>query len=197
MKQLVKNLSLYLFISYLNLFAAINIINPYQHNHVIYDIGFEYLPKIDHSIPHIPFTILYIYFCIRWFISNPNILENFFEILYNIFTIRLLSFTTTILPSSLPGCFSRESGEDILWFTDKVESACSDNMFSGHAVHFVLITLFTLHYSNNILEKNIMKIMFFPYLLLIIASRLHYTSDVVIGSAITILTFHTKHNYIT
>ncbi len=66
-------------------------------------------------------------------------------------------------------------------------------MFSGHTVHMTLITLFTIYYSENWIEKWIVGVNYFPYLLMIVASRLHYSVDVWIGSLLSILLFYVDY----
>lgn len=193
MRNLMMAISSYIMIGYINLFTAMNIINPYNHKYNIeglVDIGFHYIPKIDRNIPNVILLTLYIFFFIKWFAKNKIILVKFYILITILFIFRLIAFTITILPPNTKDCVGRRDTSDIIWFTILFDSACSDYMFSGHAVHITMITLFTIKYSNNFVEKIIIKSIYVPYLFIIIAARLHYSTDVFIGTLLSILLFY-------
>jgi hypothetical protein len=62
-------------------------------------------------------------------------------------------------------------------------------MYSGHTMHCVLVTLFTLFLAPSTWEKVLVILLTFVELVLIVGSRIHYTADVLVGSLVTILIF--------
>ena len=169
-----------------------NIINSYINDYLeLHDLGFYYLPKISSNVPNTILATIYLYFFIKWFYKDKNILIKLYTLISILFIIRLVAFNITILPPTIEDCVSRKVKSEIIWFTFRFDSACSDNMFSGHAVHMTMLTLFTLEYSRNKFEKYMVKSLYIPYLLLIVAARLHYSIDVFIGSILSILMFYT------
>ena len=67
---------------------------------------------------------------------------------------------------------------------------CLDYMYSGHAIHSVLIILFVLMLSKSMLEKIGIGLLVLLELYFILAARIHYSSDILVGSLMTILIFY-------
>jgi membrane-associated phospholipid phosphatase len=63
-------------------------------------------------------------------------------------------------------------------------------MYSGHTFHTVLALLFILYLSKSTLEKSIVFVVALLNLTLIIASRIHYSCDVLVAILVTILIFY-------
>lgn len=101
-----------------------------------------------------------------------------------LFAIRVIAFSITTLPPTIEECVGKY-GNSIQWFVFPFDQCCSDYIFSGHAVHFTLIFLYTQVYSKVWLEKKIIEHLFIPYLLMIVASRLHYSVDVFLGTVMS------------
>jgi len=180
----------YLVVGYINLFLAMNIISPYSARDTLSDIGLAYLPFIPLVYIDSLLAVIYSYFHIKWFIRDKNILANFYYMMGILMFLRLGAFSITLLPASLPDCVSRKAGENLRWMVWQFDQGCIDNMFSGHAVHITMIALNTMHFSENILERKFMEYIWIPYLLMIVASRLHYSVDVYIGTLLSIAVFY-------
>lgn len=187
--QFYQTLGIYLLISYANLLSSINIFYPQYANYVLFDIGFTYLPTVNPIIPDLILIFYYIYFTIKWFLIHKPLLSKFYIQLSLLFFMRLVAFNITYLPPINDDCVGNIN-DGFKWITPYVGYACFDNMFSGHTVHMTLLTLFTIHYSENWYEKIIVKLSYIPYLILIVASRLHYSVDVWIGTLLSILLFY-------
>jgi membrane-associated phospholipid phosphatase len=64
-------------------------------------------------------------------------------------------------------------------------------MFSGHTAHAAGIFLFTLFFSTYYSEKLAMLLSLLAIMITLIWSRMHYTSDVVVGFLLTVGYFFT------
>jgi len=188
--KLINSILFYLFTGYLNFFLAINIINPTLGTPILPDIGFYLLPHISYIYTDIIISVIFLYFYIKWYYLDKQLLARFFYLSGFMLFIRLFTFSVTLIPPCINDCVSRKHGESFIWITHQIDLGCSDHMFSGHAVHFTLFMLMTLYSSNKYWEKIFMGIIYLPYLLLIIASKLHYTVDVLIGSILTTLIYY-------
>lgn len=180
-------------VSYFNLFATLNMNEPYKYDKPLYDIGYEVLPQISLKIPN-AILILYVIYAILRFVrfDNFDITKKFLLSMTIIFFIRIWCFTTTIVPPPIYPCDFRKPGEPIRWNVLKYlshdsDNTCTDMLFSGHAAYATLITLLVYQYSQFKLEKILASIYYLICILTVISGRLHYTCDVVVGIAITIL----------
>ena len=107
-----------------------------------------------------------------------------------LFIGRVFLLTVTQLPPAVPGCSTVKKHEPLHFAVfRKGWNECLDYMYSGHTIHCVLIALFTLFLSSNVGEKAIILIATIIELIFIIGSRIHYTSDVLVGTIVTILIF--------
>ena len=186
---------LYLAASYINLLMAINLRNPYQNKGIVLeDMGFRFLPLIPQYYANTLWVIFFIYFIIKWF-HNKNILAQFFQQLAVLFMIRLICFSLTITPPAVPECVDPRKGNEIIWFADSLDYACVDNIFSGHVMHMTAILLFIMYYSNCTWDKYLIGVSYIPYILMVVASRMHYSVDVFIGGMMTTLVFLLMKSY--
>ena len=182
-------------ISYLNGLLAVNMNNPIIHLPPLPDIGFEHLPQIPNSYPNILLIAFCIYFSLRFFRwKNLNSILKLVQCITVLFTIRLLTFPSTIVPPSTTGCANRNETAAYEWNVLRVlifsdDNTCVDYMFSGHASYFILIYLFTLRLSQNFKEKLIMTMVTILGLASIIAGHIHYTVDVIVGLILSIGTY--------
>lgn len=162
----------------------------------LYDIGFKYLPYISPRICDLLLSSLGLYFIIKWIFIDRTKIYNFTKMMSLIFIIRVLCFGSTTVPVPIPNCNVRKVGDPIIWnvlpyLVNYHTYSCYDLMFSGHAAHSTLIWLYTMIYVNNFYEKIIITISSLLCNILIIASRIHYTHDVIVGITIAILMFGT------
>ena len=181
---------LYLFLGYINSFIASNISLPQEVHSKLFDVGHYYFPKISALYPDILFFSIFIYFIIRWH-ANHRLLKVFFLICSILFLIRLIIFPITQFPPaySLEDCFKPLGNGPWIFFTFYSQSTCVDYMFSGHTFHLTIITLLTIYNSGNYFEKVLLPLVAIVNVMIIIAARMHYTSDIVVGFIISFLTY--------
>jgi len=150
-----------------------NKINP-----KIYDIGHKYLPNLEYH-EYIINIILVLSFIV--FLKYPNIITPFFILLLFIFIFRLFVSQLTVLPK-MKKC--------VIKSTPDINGYCYDKIFSGHTAVLCLITLFLF----NLKQISIYSLFFINiiYGLIIIATRAHYTIDVVFSFIVTFTIFQNR-----
>lgn len=190
--SLIKSLALYCGIGYFNSFMSINVINPLKHQPPLPDFLFDYLPKISDWIPHGMLFLMTIYFLYQNYHNTPVLVKTYNRITF-LFCLRVLTFVSTPLPPSLPGCISREPDESLHWdlLSDLIKSrdnTCLDMMFSGHATHLTAFSIICWEKANR--QHKIWIATFTTIgLISIVSSHLHYTADVLVAIFLTYLTF--------
>jgi hypothetical protein len=116
--------------------------------------------------------------------------------------LRMITYSVTIVPPTAQGC--REAQHKIVFNPLKLlnddgnpKMDCIDYMFSGHVLLIItsaLSLLFTKVSKNTFMDWRISKIILCIVTLITIfsvsASRLHYTSDVIISLTISCLSFY-------
>uniref|UniRef100_A0A6C0II71 Sphingomyelin synthase-like domain-containing protein n=1 Tax=viral metagenome TaxID=1070528 RepID=A0A6C0II71_9ZZZZ len=189
-KQLVIAIFFYLLIGYTNEFVAENQVYQNINDPPLFDRGHNLLPLLSKRLPDIGLILFILYFIIRWAIQYPTTLINYLWIISLLFIGRVVLLSVTQFPPGLPGCSTVKEG-DSLYFNvfRKGWNECLDYMYSGHTIHCVLVTLFTLYLSSSMFEKIAIIMVTLLEIGLIIGSRIHYTADVLVGTLVTILIF--------
>lgn len=189
-KNLLIAIAFYLLIGYINQFTAENQVYHNIKEPPLFDRGHNLLPLISKTFPDIGLIGFLIYFIIRWGIQYPTTLINYLWIVGFLFIGRVILLSVTQLPPALPNCSTIKSGAKPHFILFKKDwNTCIDYMYSGHTLHCVLVALFTVYLSKHMFEKSIILVALLIEILLIIASRIHYTSDVLIATLISILIF--------
>ena len=189
-KKLCLAAVFYFLVGYINEFVAENQIYHNINNPPLFDRGHNLIPLLSETLPNTGLALFLFYFIVRWGFNYPNSLINYMVIIGILFIGRVFLLSVTQLPPALPGCSTIKSGDKLHFRVfGKDWHECLDYMYSGHAFHCVLIALFTLFLSNNIVEKTLILLATFIELIFIIGSRMHYTSDVLVGTLISILVF--------
>jgi hypothetical protein len=143
----------------------------------VYDIGHKYLPNISHY-EYIINILLILSACI--FFIYPNMFVKFCILFLVIIIIRLITVQLTVLPKT--NCTIKP--------TIVLSGYCYDKIFSGHTAFICLITLFLFNLKKiSIFTLFIINVLFG---LLIIATRSHYTIDVVFAFIVTLLIFQNR-----
>ena len=190
----------YFIIVYINAWFAINAPDYEMHSPPLYDRGFNLLNgKISNIYSEITLFGPMLFFILRWFFTNKNVLANYFLLVGSLLMLRVVVFMMTEVPSTSSKCTQKLwkrkqewSPKHFKWLlTSADNNTCADNMFSGHTTHITAMTLFTLYYSKNIMEKALFVISTIATMILLVWSRMHYTSDVIIAVFITIGAFFT------
>jgi hypothetical protein len=190
MKALLFAIAAYLTVGYINEFTAENQVYHNINDPPLYDRGHEFFPVISDIYPNGLLIALICYFVARWGIRYPNTLINYLWMITFLFAGRVILLTITQLPPPVPGCSTVSKGDPLHFHVlNKGWKECMDLMYSGHTIHSVLISLFVLYLSPYAWEKILISGVTMIELVLIISSRLHYSSDVLVASLVTFLTF--------
>lgn len=174
-------------ISYINGLLAINVTNNMINSLPLPDVGFYYLPRISNFYPNLMLVSFYIYFCTRFIrFRNINQLISLLWCITILFIFRSITFVVTTVPPAITNCYNRNSTDPIEWNVLKFlltsdDNTCIDYMFSGHAVYYVILYMFILELTTNIVEKTLSTIYIVFGLLSIISGHIHYTVDVIIA----------------
>ncbi len=192
--RLIKILIPYITVAYINEWYSLNMVELVNKK-PLEDIGFEWIPHINPKICDLSIVSLCIYFFIRWIYHDVEKIINFVRMITWIYVIRLFCFSLTLVPYPTDnGCTGRNPDDPIIWnvfpyLWNHYSHSCYDLMFSGHAAHCTLILMFTLMYVKNKYEKLLILIGAILCNILVIGSRFHYTHDVIIAIAVSVLTF--------
>lgn len=191
-KGVLIALAAYAAIGYLNQFATENQTTHEYGRRPLYDVGHNLIPQVPLIYPDIALYAIVGYFIIRWGIAYPKVLQNYLWLLVILFIGRIAMFTTTrVPPPPREGCYERRRGEKIIVVVKKKKNhTCQDMLYSGHTFHVMLVLLFVLYLSHSSVEKALVFVATVLTLLLIIAARIHYTVDVLIGVLVSILLFY-------
>jgi hypothetical protein len=140
-------------------------------------------PKTE-NIPTIIIFIILLYSIIRFTYININIISLLFFALGILIAIRIIIYSVTQTPSAMPRKFNHCKKHLLNYFGIsffKEKNSCIDNMFSGHTIHLMIPLFLLLIFSKNLYEKIIVGIISIIICFLIITSRMHYTSNVLIS----------------
>lgn len=198
-KDLINAFITFLIIGYMNAFATFNIINPLHNKYQLHDIFHEHLTVIPYKLTDYALILYVLYFVVRFIrLSSLQKITKVIWCMNALFTIRLFTFSTTILPPPLPNCNGRKLGEPIIWnvVTHLVNdsSTCVDFMFSGHVAFYMMIMLYAVDHSNYKIEKFFNVIYAVAGMIIVVATRSHYTADVVVAIALTKLIYDKSFN---
>jgi PAP2 superfamily C-terminal len=193
MKTFVKFLlacTLYGIVGYINEFITENQVYHTINQQPLFDRGHNALPLFPRLYPDIGVLLLVGYFILRWGIKYPNILIDYILMLSVLFIGRMILLMVTQFPPAHPGCSTLQPGTKphlLLW--QKRWKTCMDYMYSGHTFHCVLVALFVLYVSTNRIETSVVLLATLAELILIIGSRIHYSTDVCVATLVSILVF--------
>ncbi|QIG60037.1 PAP2 superfamily protein [Dishui Lake large algae virus 1] len=179
-------------VGYANQFGAENQILQYEMGHPpLYDRIHNVLPVVPKLWTDVLTVSIVGYFVLRWGIKYPKVLENYLWIVAILFVGRVIIFTMTQFPPARPECSTRTEGEKLHFRVFKKGwRECKDALYSGHTLHVVLVLLFVLYLSKSTAEKSVLFALVILDLTLILASRIHYTCDVLVATLVTILMFY-------
>jgi hypothetical protein len=187
---LLTALAVYAVVGYVNLFATENQIYHNINDPPLYDRGHRLIPIVSTTWANVGTGLIISYFVIRWGSQYPNVLTNYLWLVSLLFIGRVAMLSVTQLPPAMPGCSTMKKGDNLQFILGNNNFKwCLDYMYSGHTIHCVLVTLFTLYLSTHTLEKVLIVLAVLAELVLIVGSRMHYTSDVLVATLVSILVF--------
>lgn len=190
-KALLVALVVYFAIGYINEFVAENQVYYNISAPPLYDRGHNFFPVIKETYANVGLVVFLLYFITKWGYYYPNVLINYLWMISLLFIGRVVILSVTQLPPALPGCSTVKKGENPHFRVfRKSWRQCLDYMYSGHTIHCVLICLFTMYLSTNLFEKTFIFGALLIELSLVIASHMHYTSDVLVATLVSVLIFY-------
>lgn len=128
--------------------------------------------------------------------------KHFFIFLYVcslVYLFRSIAFSLTILPSPTPHCeceWEVDPETTLRGFLNLLyQEGCNDLIFSGHTSMMVISSLFLIyyHFGNSFFAKFFFLIYNLFGMCVIVGTRLHYSVDVFLGSAISLMIFFLNH----
>ena len=143
------------------------------------DLGHYYLPDLDkyYIIPDI-IVVLYIVGFIYY--GNIQVFKEISLLMCIIFIFRSILIISTSIPDASGRCDKNKF---------KI-GYCNDLMFSGHTATLTLITLYLMNIFPN--KRNMLILGNIITYILIIASKNHYTIDVLIGIYVSTTVYYLK-----
>lgn len=172
-----------------NSLLAVNIIYHNINEKPLNDVIHNNTPPINPKYTDYILNSIVLYFILRWFKNDINVIIKYGYILIIIQLLKIIAYTVTSVPPILrKTCADRTiNNKNIILSGYNTKSVCKDYMFSGHMSNFVIITTLTYLYSPYNIEKYILLIFALINAYIIITSRIHYSNDVFIGSIISSL----------
>jgi hypothetical protein len=190
MKEILMAIGVYLSIGYINEFTAENQVYHSINDPPLFDRGHQLFPVINQAYANYLLIALISYFVLRWGVQYPRVAINYLWMISFLFVGRVILLTVTQLPPPIDGCSTVKKGDPLHFHVlKKTWTECMDLMYSGHSIHAVLIFMFVLYLSPYTIEKIGIFILTIVELCFIVAGRLHYTSDVLIATLVSVLTF--------
>ena len=145
----------------------------------LHDLGHYYLPDLDNFYSVID-VILGIYILIFLYFGNYKIFREFSLLMCLIFIFRSILVISTSLPDPSGICEKKKFQIGY----------CNDLMFSGHTATVTLISLYLMNIFPN--KSNILILGNIITYLSIIASKNHYTIDVLVGLYVSTSLYYLK-----
>ncbi|CAI7800802.1 unnamed protein product, partial [Closterium sp. NIES-54] len=174
----------------------------------LHDVGFEVVPEIGPEyffISEYLFFAIFVSCCIWTFHPFVCTKKQFYTVLVwckilTVFvmcqTFRVLSFTATQLPGPAHHCrqgsptaILKYTGiQDVLYLN--AMHGCGDLIFSSHMTFILTVVITYSRYGTNLFFKHLSWLLSGVMSVLIIASRKHYTVDVVIAWYVVPLVYY-------
>ena len=114
------------------------------------------------------------------FLDKPIIIEFFSKFIIIMF-IRAFTIISTILPK-------HETCPDEFYLRSYLLGGCYDKIFSGHTSFILLMTL--MYYREYIIDMSSLIGINLLNILLILATRSHYTVDIILATFVTLTVFN-------
>lgn len=177
--------------------------NDTRFSTVLPDVGFDLIPYVDHDVAtRLLVCFMLVSFCVclhskkRWEMMSRFMLVDAILLFMRGFTV-----VATSMNNPYPPCYN--CGHDscpssvwtsVWWTVSKFPFFdCGDLMFSGHTVHFLLMALLWNRFCSHKALKMIVWSYTIPGIFTLIACRMHYTNDVLIGFFLTLFVWHWYH----
>lgn len=128
-----------------------------------------------------------------------RIFRRVFFLMGTLMLLRGLCIMSTSLPNPFEKCKHRKWGNtwvDALWVMIQFKATCTDVFYSGHSVVLTIDFMIINEYVKSLCQRLLFLAMVAFGYYCIIATRFHYTIDVEIALALTIVIWKYYHNYV-
>ena len=172
----------------------------------LFDIGFELLPYLAYpTVPDVLLLVFLVSILASLLIFHPKrsqVARRFLALQGAVFFLRSLSIIATILPNPEPSCqpasIAGSPSENIYFEALKValrlRVTCGDCLFSGHVAMAHLLALLGHHFARPYpLVQTLIWVYALALYLCIVATRFHYTIDVVAAVGVTTAVWQWYH----
>lgn len=146
----------------------------------IYDIGEKYIPDLSHVYQlHILLNMI----SILPLCFGTDVFNEFLLYFTTIILIRHIFISVTILPKN------KNCDDKNLDISNFLFGHCYDKIFSGHYATIALLSLILLKYGYNKIFLILLNIL---TAFLIIATRSHYSIDILVAGLMSIIVYQNK-----
>jgi len=159
----------------------------------ISDLAFDFLPFLDWPWLSSVFLIILL---IATILVSP--FTGYFELLWRrhfwmqgtLFALRALTISGTVFPDPRGKCSPHIDDDWIVWHgiltTVGLYTTCSDMMFSGHTVTFILLAFIWHQYVKIEWAAALVYTWVFIGILSLLVTRFHYIDDIIVAFMLTI-----------
>jgi len=182
---------LWILVELLDIFVAENIDYTEANKNTLPDIihnNINIWPKKE-RLPSVLVISSFIYCLLRLVSINTNLIALLLLTSIILRLCRILVYSSTLTPSAMAKEYNHCKTHLLKYIGisfNKEKDTCADNMFSGHTLSLCVPIVILVIFSNYLYEKIGLILYLFVTSFLIINSRMHYTSDVIIANLLAI-----------
>lgn len=182
---------LWILVALLDIFVAENIDDTEANKNTLPDIihnNINIWPKTE-RLPSVLVISSFIYCLLRLVSINTNLIALLLLTSIILRLCRILVYSSTLTPSAMAKEYNHCKTHLLKYIGisfNKEKDTCADNMFSGHTLSLSVPIVILVIFSNYLYEKIGLILYLFVTSFLIINSRMHYTSDVIIANLLAI-----------
>ena len=182
---------LWILVELLDIFVAENIDYTEANKNTLPDIihnNINIWPKTE-RLPSVLVISSFIYCLLRLVSINTNLIALLLLTSIILRLCRILVYSSTLTPSAMAKEYNHCKTHLLKYIGisfNKEKDTCADNMFSGHTLSLSVPIVILVIFSNYLYEKIGLILYLFVTSFLIINSRMHYTSDVIIANLLAI-----------
>jgi len=182
---------LWILVELLDIFVAENIDYTEANKNTLPDIihnNINIWPKKE-RLPSVLVISSFIYCLLRLVSINTNLIALLLLTSIILRLCRILVYSSTLTPSAMAKEYNHCKTHLLKYIGisfNKEKDTCADNMFSGHTLLLSVPIVILVIFSNYLYEKIGLILYLFVTSFLIINSRMHYTSDVIIANLLAI-----------
>lgn len=181
----------WILVNLLDLFVAENMDDTEANKNSLPDIihkNIEIWPKTE-LLPSVLVVLSFMYCLARLVSLHINLIALLFITLIILQFLRIVLYSSTLTPSAMRKEYNHCKTHLLKYIGisfDKEKDTCADNMFSGHALLLDVPIVILILFSKYLYEKIGLILYLILTSFLIINSRMHYTSDVLVSLLLSV-----------